>query len=170
MKMPFLRLFAAFALMLVALTGCDSYRVTVNDLAVYEPSPLFSNFSIDDRALFACVQQTIEDKRITSLEQLTVLNCSHAGITSLKGLATFTYLEALNLASNKLSDIQLLQETARLRKLDLQDNQLVSAKALLVLPNLEQVDLHGNATLDCGDAQALAKLVSNTRLPAHCGG
>lgn len=168
--MPSLHLFAALVLMLAALTGCDSYRVTVNDLAVYEPSPLFSDFNIDDRALFACVQQTIEDKKISSIEQLTVLNCSHAGIGSLKGLATFAYLEELNLAGNKLNDIQLLQETARLRKLDLQDNQLVSAKALLALPNLEQVDLHGNATLACGDARALVKLVSKTRLPTHCDG
>jgi Leucine-rich repeat (LRR) protein len=168
--MPFLQLFAAFALMLVALTGCDRYRVTVNDLAVYEPAPLFSDFNIDDRALFICVQQTIEDKGITSAEQLTVLNCSHAGITSLQGLATFSHLEELNLAGNKLTDIQVLQDTARLKKLDLHDNQLVSAERLLSLSNLEQVDLRDNKALACGEARALAKLVANTRLPAHCGG
>jgi internalin A len=167
--MPFFLLFAASTLMLVALTGCDRYRVTVNELAVYEPTALFSDFSIDDRALFTCVQQTIEDKGITQAEQLTVLNCSHAGITSLAGLARFTQLEELNLAGNKLSDINVLQESARLKKLDLQDNRLASVSALLSLPNLHQVNLHGNTLLVCSEAQALLKLVAKTRLPAHCG-
>lgn len=154
--------------MLVALTGCDRYRVTVNDLAVYEPPSLFSDFSIDDRALFTCVQQTIEDKGITQAEQLTVLNCSHAGIASLQGLARFTQLEELNLAGNKLSDIHVLQDTARLKRLDLSDNRLSSIGALLSLPSLDQVDLQGNPSLACNEARALAKLVAKTRQPAHC--
>lgn len=167
--MPFIRLFAFSTLMLVALTGCDRYRVTVNELAVYEPAALFSDFSIDDRALFTCVQQTIEDKGITQADQLTVLNCSRAGISSLQGLAQFTQLEELNLAGNNLSDIHVLQDTAQLIKLDLQDNRLLSVSALQSLPNLAQLDLQGNTSLACSEARALLKLVAKIRLPAHCG-
>jgi len=168
--MPFSRLLTAIALMLVALTGCARYSVTVNELPVYEPAALFSDFNIDDRALFVCVQQTIEDKGITRAEQLTVLNCSHAGIASLQGLARFTLLEELNLADNKLNDIHVLQDVARLRKLDLRGNRLTSANALLSLSNLEQVDLSGNDVLACPEARAVAKVVAKTRLPTHCSG
>lgn len=154
--------------MLVTLTGCDRYRVMLNELSVYEPAPLFSDFSIDDRALFTCVQQTIEDEGITGAEQLKALNCSHAGIRSLQGLSRFTQLEALNLGDNTIGDIGVLKDNARLKKLDLRNNRLHSVSALLTLPNLELVNLAGNAALDCGDATALAKLVASTTLPPHC--
>lgn len=155
--------------MLVALTGCDRYRVTVNELAVYEPAPLFADFRIDDRALSACVQQIIEDERITEATQLKTINCSHAGIVSLQGLSRFTQLEALNVGDNRIVDIEVLKENARLRKLDLRNNQLRSIGPLLSMPNLELVELGGNGGLDCSSVSALAKLVAATRLPAHCG-
>jgi Leucine-rich repeat (LRR) protein len=154
-------------LMLVALTGCDRYRVTVNEMPVYEPAPLFSDFTIADRALFACVQQTIEDARITAAEQLTVLNCSHAGIARLEGLARFTRLEAINLSNNSISDVGPLAHNPRLRRLNLDGNQLRSVEALLALPNLETVSLAGNKALECAGAGILARRVTTT-LPEHC--
>jgi len=166
--MPVSRLFITIALMLVTLTSCDRYRVMVNEHQVYEPAALFADFNIDDHALFACVQQTIEDEHITSADQLKTLNCSHAGISSLKGLARFPQLQLLNVADNHVSDIRMLQDNARLKQLDLRNNQLLSVEVLLSMPNLELVNLTGNPTLDCVNAKALAKLVANTQLPTHC--
>jgi len=165
---PSFTTYIAIALTLMTLTGCDRYRVTVNEQAVYEPAPLFADFSIDDHALFICVQQTIEDERITDAEQLKALNCSHAGISSLKGLARFTQLESLNVGNNSISDVRVLQDNARLKQLDLRNNRLQSVEVLLAMPNLEIVRLGGNTALNCANATALAKLVSKTELPTHC--
>jgi len=162
------RPFIFSALMLAMLTGCDRYRVTVNEHQVYEPPALFADFHIDDHALFTCVQQTIEDEHISSADQLKTLNCSHAGINSLKGLARFSQLQLLNVGDNHISDIRVLQDNARLKQLDLRNNQLRTVEVLLAMPNLELVDLSGNPALDCVNAKALAKLVANTQLPTQC--
>jgi len=165
---PLIATIIATVLTLMTLTGCDRYRVTVNEHAVYEPSPLFADFKIDDRALFICVQQTIEDERITTAEQLKTLNCSHAGISALDGLARFAQLESLNVADNRIGDIVVLKDNPRLKQLDLRNNRLQSVETLLAMPNLTLVRLGGNTTLDCANAVALAKLVAGTELPAHC--
>ncbi len=121
------------------ISGCERYTVTVNEKTVYNPPALYSGHKISDAALAACVNQVITDQRITRAEQLTRLNCSHAGVASIEGITAFTGLRFLDLSDNAIGDI----------------------KPLLYLPYLETVNLKGNPEFSCQDVELLAKQVSN---------
>jgi len=166
--MPNMRIFTVLLLCVATLTACDRYRVTLNELAVYDPPPLFSDFHIADHALFLCVQQTIEDQRVAAAAQLKQLNCSHAGITSLQGLERFDQLQALNVRDNAITDVDTLRQLPQLRMLDIAGNRLTRVTALLALPNMETVDLQDNPGLDCKEGLAITKAIAKTVLPDHC--
>lgn len=151
------------------LSACAGYSFNINDNPVYQPPSLFSDFRIEDAALADCVQQTIEDRRVTRAEDLTQLNCSSAGITRLDGLETFTGLKAVSLADNDLDNVDALRQLTRLELLYLQDNRITSVEALLPLLRLQELDLRGNNHLQCNDARQLADNVEKrARLPESC--
>ena len=159
-------------LILLGLSGCSSYQVSVNDNLVYTPLPLFDQYSLKDSALAGCVQQTIEDKKITSAGQLTRLSCTHAGISDLSGLEKFAELRELNLANNNLQHIAPLARLGKLRQLLLHDNQLRETGPLLTLIKLEVLDLSGNRDLPCDDIPQLRTAVADNQgdftAPEHC--
>ncbi len=151
------------------LNACSGYAVSINDNPVYNPPTLFTDFRLPDPALNDCVQQTIEDQKVTQASQLTQLNCSSAGIESLEGLTAFTALQAISLNDNRLKQVDALKALTRLEILLLRDNQLSSATPMLSLLRLKELDLRGNATLACGDAQQLAQhSEGKVHLPDHC--
>jgi Leucine-rich repeat (LRR) protein len=144
-------------LFLVVLTaGCRSYSVSLNNNVVYTPLPLFKDFVITDAHLRTCVEQTINDKKITKAEDLKQLNCSHAGISSLSGLEKFYRIEELNLAENALQSIAPLSSLSQLKVLILRKNNLTSAEPLLHMLALQELDISDNAKLACGDLKQLA--------------
>ena len=138
------RIFSLLALIL-ALGGCADYEFSVNDKLVYTPLPLFSDFSLADPALQTCVSQTISDEKITRVELLEKLNCSHAGISSLEGLDQFANLQILNLGQNQLRNVGVLS----------------------LLTELERVNLDGNPELDCASVGNWQTSIELT-LPPHC--
>lgn len=158
------------ALLWLVASGCSNdYAFTVNDQPVYHPPSLLSDFELDDPALHTCVQQTIEDQRITEAGALRRLNCSSAGIESLEGLERFSGLAFVQLSDNAIRDLSPLKKLSRLEILLLEDNRLESAAPLLSLLRLEQLDLRENPSLACADARQLAaNLEGEVRLPAHC--
>ncbi len=139
------------ALLLSALclliTACERYTWTVNEQPVYNPPSLFKNQRISDSALADCVDQVIIDQHITKASQLTLLNCSYAGIASVDGLTIFSGLKHLDLSGNTLNEI----------------------KPLLYLPYLDTVNLEENPALSCTDAALLSKqLTGSLQIPQHC--
>ncbi len=145
------------ALFIIAnLVACKNYSISVNDNLVYTPPTLFTAFSISNESLRNCVEQTINDKKITKAEDLKELNCSHAGITSLAGLEKFSALEQLNLSENALVTVPQLANLAQLKVLILRKNNLTSAEPLLHLLHLKEVDLSENKNLACGDIKQLS--------------
>ena len=142
--------------LVASIVGCKNYSVSVNDNVVYTPLPLFKDFAITDIHLSACVEQTINDKKITKAEDLKKLNCSNAGITSLAGLEKFYYLEELNLAENKLMSVSALRNFSKLQVLILRKNNLTTAEPLLGLLALRELDISENPKLACGDLKQLA--------------
>jgi len=150
-------LFGCLGLLLLAsIAGCKSYSVSLNNNVVYTPLPLFKDFAIADTHLSNCVEQTINDKKITKAEDLKQLNCSHAGITSIAGLEKFYSLEELNLAENNLQSISALRNFSKLQILILRKNNLTSAEPLLGLLALRELDISENTKLACGDLKQLA--------------
>jgi hypothetical protein len=118
------------------------------------------------------VEQTIYDLQITSAEDLTRLNCSNAGITSLSGLDKFFALKELNLADNQLADINEIGQLGRLEKVVLTNNKIKNPGPLLHLLHLTQLHLDQNPQMTCKDLQQLQQNLNNQTLdlilPAQC--
>jgi Leucine-rich repeat (LRR) protein len=156
-----------FAISLLLLGACESYDFKVNDKVVYSPHPLFSDYEIPDQALRDCLQQAIADKVVTGPSQLDTLNCSHAGISDLSGLATFTGLTSLKLSSNNIRNLVELGTLSGLQELILDNNQIIDPVPLYQLPALQVLDLSGNPALQCPQHNGLLR-VTTLSLPAHC--
>lgn len=153
------------------LIGCKDFAISVNQNEIYTPPSIFTDYDISDPQLDACVEQTIADGRITKPEELIQLNCSNAGINSLVGLDKFYALEALNLADNKLANIDTLKNLARLKVLILSNNHIRNAAPLLNLLHLETLNIDNNHALSCGDLLQLANNLDHKvdmQLPSQC--
>mgnify|MGYP001812460956 FL=1 len=149
------------------LAACESYDFKVNERVVYSPRPLFTDFEVSDPALGACLEQAIADGVITSAAQLKSLNCSHAGISDLSGLSTFTGLNSLKLSSNSVRNLVELGALTSLLDLYLVDNAVIDPVPLYQLPALQVLDLSGNPKLQCPGSGAFIRLES-VILPQHC--
>ena len=152
---------------LLLLTGCGSYDFKVNERVFFTPKTLFTDYEIADTALNDCIKQAIVDNKVSRAAQLSVLNCSHAGIRSLAGIETFTGLSQLKLSSNQFADLSHLVPLSLLEDLYLDNNEIVSPAPLYDLMSLRQVDLSGNSSLLCPTSNALLR-VEEVRLPRHC--
>jgi Leucine-rich repeat (LRR) protein len=156
----FLRLTAPLILLL--LSACSQYQLTFNETVVRTPQPLLTDVNTADKNLRNCLDQAIEDQAVTAPGQLTVLNCSHAGIKTLQGLESFRNLTHINLSHNNLTSISALAKLGRIEVLLLNDNQIKSAPELLTLPALEQLSVENNPELDCRDLYQLEDILQGT--------
>jgi hypothetical protein len=158
----------ALALVLT-IAGCADYEFTVNNKTVYTPLPLYSDYQIGDSALQACVNQTIEDQKITQAQNLQALSCSHAGIAELAGLEAFSELQSLHLQHNNISSTRILAQLTQLQQLDISHNGLTNGAGLLSLKQLQRVDLSDNPKLNCASIDT-GKLRRGLQLilPQHC--
>lgn len=129
------------------LVSCNGYQLMFNSKPIYSPPQIYSNFSVEDKALQNCLTQTLVDQNITDIRDLQILNCSYAGIENLSGLTHFKWLKTINLSNNNLSDI----------------------KPLMFLGLLQEVNLEGNNLLPCADLTALENFISDRLLaPKAC--
>jgi len=151
-----------FGMVLSAL-GCQKYSVSLNDKVIYTPLPVFNAYQIADEKLHNCVAQTLQDQHATSAQELTQLDCSNAGITSLAGLETFSALRSLKLSHNQLQTLNELEKLSQLQQLWLDNNQLQDISPLLHLLQLRELDLANNAALTCGDLKQLANNLSEQK-------
>ena len=154
-------------LLVVVLAGCDMYDIKVNERVVFSPRPIFTDFETGDTALRACLEQAIADGNVTAAAELTTLNCSHAGIADLAGIATFTGLRQLKLSANQIRNLVEVARLTQLQILYLDDNQVVDPVPLYDLPALHTLDLSDNPDLQCPAPGALVKL-EDLILPKHC--
>lgn len=160
---------AALCVVLTAIfTGCGRYAISVNENTVYEPAPLFGEYSIADAALKTCVKHTIAEKRLTKAEQLKQLICPAGEVTSLEGLEIFTNLEHLGLAENRVTHIALLSQLTKLSRVNLRDNRVQNFRPLHVLQQLSQLDARGNSNADCSTLTPLTSSVKDIQLPREC--
>lgn len=156
-------------LLMLLLSACSKYQLTLNDQVMYTPPPLFTHFSTEDLNLRNCLDQAIKDQKVTQPAQLTLLDCSNAGVTSIKGLEIFSGLKQINLAHNQLQDIAPLAAMTDLEVLVINHNQLKSAAALLNKPRLARLDMSDNPALDCDAVSQLATgFTGELRKPKQC--
>jgi Leucine-rich repeat (LRR) protein len=160
-------MFMTTALMLLG--ACAEYQFTVNDRVVYTPEPLFAEYTIDDGALSECVKQTVLDGSITAAPQLTELNCSHAGVSTLLGIEVFSHIERLKLSNNAITDLAPLATLAKLQALHVDDNQIRSVMPLRGLADLKYLNLRGNPSIVCAQLNHFAGIQELTlERPKHC--
>jgi Leucine-rich repeat (LRR) protein len=151
--------------------ACADYQFTINERVVYTPAPPFADYTIDDGALNECVKQTVLDGSITAAAQLTELNCSHAGVSTLLGIEVFSHIERLKLSNNSITDLAPLATLARLQVLHVEENQIRSLMPLRGLADLSQLNVRGNPTLICAQLDHFAGLPGLTlERPKHCSG
>ena len=161
-------LFSSLAcLLLVLLSACESYDFKVNDKVVYSPQPLFADFEVPDEALRGCLEQAIADGGVSAASQLSALNCSHAGIEDLDGIASFPGIVVLSLSSNNLRNLVEISTIASLEELYLDNNRIIDPVPLYQLGGLRTLDLSGNPGLQCPNKNGFAR-VETVILPDHC--
>ncbi len=153
----------------ILLSGCADYQFTFNEQVIYEPPSLLSNFQVADSHLASCIAQTVEDQKVTAIEQLESLACSNAGIESLAGIEQFTELKQLNLDSNQISDIQPLSNLIKLELLYLAHNDLKNISPLTHLKKLHTLRLSGNDALECKPLLLIQDQIEQSlEAPEHC--
>lgn len=156
----------------IVLSSCANYDVTLNEKVVYSPPRPFVDFSLADKALHNCVQQTITDQGITKPEQLTQLVCTNGNIRSVEGIELFSGLQQLNLSNNSLQNISALASLPALQNLSLAANKIITVKPLLESIALLKVNVQNNATLNCMTVIELMNRMPalQAQLPTHCRG
>ncbi|WP_439135597.1 hypothetical protein [Pseudomaricurvus sp.] len=154
---------------ILTLSACTQYQMTLNETVVHTPPGLLTDFDTEDPRLKSCLDQIIKDGNFTSFEQVTQLICSHAGLTSLKGIEVFQGLKQINLENNKLTSLKPLQYLSKIEVLKVNDNLLTQVSELLNLPRLKEVQLENNPKLACDDLLQLKQISSaNLHLPKQC--
>ncbi len=154
---------------LLVVASCADYQFKVNDRVIYTPAPLYAEYEIPDEAFRECIKQHVGDGAMTNASQLTELNCSHAGVTSLEGIEVFTALARLKLSSNAITDVGPLAPLAQLSDIYLDGNSIRSLLPLRGLAELVYLDVKGNIQLVCAELphfQAISKLTLVA--PRHC--
>jgi len=152
---------------LTLISGCNRYSVAINDNVVYDPPPLFSNYSIRDDELRKCVRDTIVELGLTQAEQLKRLLCPAGNISDIRGLEVFSALEYLGLSRNQLSKIHALQSLGNLIQLDLANNQVADFSSLAALTKLTFLDISQNDEANCSSLPTL-EYIEQLTLPQHC--
>lgn len=129
------------SLLVVGLSGCDGYRLTLNEQAINDDRVMFSDYQIADKALSECVRQHIDDQQAQHAGQLSQLNCSHNSVKSLAGLEVFSQISQLDLSHNQLTDIAALKRIAGLKNVDLRDNPDLSCLQIAVIQNRPELKI-----------------------------
>ena len=127
-----------------------------NDIAVQSAGVAIDNTNFPDADFRTFVKNfdTNKDDSLsdTEIAAVKVINCSHIGITNLKGIEYFTSLEELYCSANQLTALDVSKNTA-LTDLNCSGNQLTV------------LDVSKNTALtylDCNNNQLTALDVSNT--------
>ena len=94
----------------------------------------------------------------TSLEALTYLSATSAGIIDLTGLEKATKLRDLHLRSNQINDITPLMSLDALLELNLYNNQIDDITPLATLTNLTRLNLSYNPISDFNPISGLTNL------------
>lgn len=155
------------AIILLTVTACSRYSVSINENLVYQPPGLFNNYELADSALRECVRSSIAEQGLTKAEQLTRLICPEGNIQHLTGIEVFHKLEYLGMAGNVLKNIDLIASLHELKQVDISNNQIQDFTPLHALPHLIFVNALGNGKADCSSLSRLSEK-AQIKIPNHC--
>jgi Leucine-rich repeat (LRR) protein len=110
-------------LMVVLLSGCANYAVTLNNKSIITPIVLYQTKKIIDKAFNECVKQTI----------------SHAGIEKLDGIQQFFALSEVRFQNNNLTSLTPLFFLDELTLVDLHNNTNIDCADLRQLRGRDSI-------------------------------
>lgn len=149
--------------------ACGRYAVLVNSKTLYEPPPLFGDFSVGDDALRECIKASIVNQNLTSAEQLKKLFCPTGEIRLLGGIEVFSRIEHLGLSGNSIQNIAPLRYLPELSQVDLSNNDIIDFSPLRTLGSLRFLNVEGNLHAMCDDIGVLsANPIVEVRMPQYC--
>ncbi len=158
-------------LILISFTaGCSrQFAVTVNDQSVYDPRIPPNTLVVKDADLQGCLNLALRQQPSENPLELTVLSCANANILELDGIEQFTGLRFLDVAGNRITNLQPLSGMAQLSGLSIINNPITDISALLNMPGLTVAILSGNEQVPCSQLDRLeAQLGDNLTRPASC--
>ncbi len=169
LKLTIFGMAAATAGFAFLLGGCAGYEYTLNERLLLKTHQLFADYEIPDEGLRECITQAIADQRIVRAEELEDLICTHAAITRLDGLETFSGLRRLGLDDNAITDLAPLRALPALELLQLRGNRLQALDAALCQGTAKKIAIAGNESLDCETIENLRACGTTfIDIPDHC--
>lgn len=158
-----------FATLLVSACNLNPYAISVNDNILYSPSGVIIEETVEDPGLQGCINSYLNDNPESTLETISQLSCTEAGITSLIGLNNIPNLGLLDLSNNNISDLSPLIYLENLRVLRIANNSIRNINTLFNLNLLNFIDLSGNNSISCSQLDQLeTRGRSSLRRPISC--
>ena len=151
-------------------TACNqTYSVSINNQAVYDPAGQYLGSEVSDADLQGCINLAVRQQSVQNAAELTVLSCASSEIRQLENIGNLVSLRFLDLANNNISNITPLEDLPLLGGLNLMNNAISDIAPLLNIQNLASVSLAGNNNIPCSQLTALrARLGNNLTAPEQC--
>jgi Leucine-rich repeat (LRR) protein len=155
---------------LVLCVSCSqTFTVSVNDQAVYDPTGRLISGEVIDADLQGCINLAMRQQDIQILSELTILSCSNSEVQELENIGRLVQLRFLDLGNNNISNITPLEDLIFLGGLNLMNNVITDITPLLNIAGLVSVSLLGNNNIPCNQIESLAeKLGDNLTPPETC--
>lgn len=155
--------------MLVVVTACSGYTVTVNNQPVFDPQGRVQARGELDADLQGCINLALQQQGIGNAEELTVLSCANSEIRDLENIAQLINLRFLDLGDNNIRNITPLEDLRQLSGLNLNNNVIDDITPLLNIASLASVSLLGNSNIPCNQLTMLRdRLQENLFAPETC--
>jgi Leucine-rich repeat (LRR) protein len=162
-------IYLVFLIPLTTACSFNPYAISVNDNVVYSPSGNIIEEVVRDPGLQGCINAYLNNNAEATLETISQLSCTDAGITSLIGLNNIPNLSLLDVSNNRITDLSPVIYLENLRILRIANNSLRDISTLSSLNLLNFIDLSGNELISCRQLDQLeARLGSSLRRPLSC--
>ena len=147
----------------------NPYAISVNENILYSPSGNIIEEVVDDPGLQACINSYLNNNPDSTLDSISQLSCTEAGITSLIGLNNVPNLNLLDVSNNNIIDLSPVIYLSNLRVLRIANNSIRNINTLSNLSLLNFIDLSGNSSISCRQLDQLeSRLGSSLRRPLSC--
>ena len=166
----FLRPWLLSSLGILILQACSqSFTVSVNSQAVYDPQGRLPGNEAVDANLQGCINLAMQQQNVDMPARLTVLSCANAEIRNLENIGQLQALRFLDLANNSIRNITPLESLQAIGGLNLLNNRIDDIGPLFNIRSLASVNLQGNNNIPCDQLARLRDhLGDNLTPPDSC--
>lgn len=133
-------------------------KLTIRSLQLPSLEPLTSLIRLSTLEMIEC-RFPIEDlPKLAALPELTELDLTGCGLSTIAGLADAPALRVLTLSDNTIRNLEVLSTLPSLTELDLNNNAVTELTYIAQLPELQKLYLDYNAVTELSPLSACVKL------------